>query len=155
VEDLEPVAGELEERHLDEVLWRHPAGFEVLLAPGSPAAGEQMVAAYRAALPVAAGARGAVVGHVRRAPGSAGVPSAVLPLTERIVLVLAQDVLSFRGARRAVEALDAAGLASRVGIVVNRARRAEITPKDAERAFGRLLAVVPVDRKVGHVQDRG
>ncbi|HXJ66717.1 MAG TPA: AAA family ATPase [Actinomycetota bacterium] len=154
VEDLEPVAGELEERHLDEVLWAHPAGFEVLLAPA--AADADVVGAYRAAVPVAAGTRDAVVVHCGRAPVSDDVAGAVLPLAERIVLVLTQDVLSFRGARRALEGLNAAGLASRVAVVVNRAGRAEITPKDAERAFGQPpLAIVPVDRKVGHVQDRG
>jgi len=154
IEDLGAVAGELEDRHLDEVLWRHPAGFEALLAPPAAVGAGDVVDAYRASVEVAAGTSDAVVVHCGR--GADEVAAAVLPLAERIVLVLTLDVLSFRGARRTVEALDAAGLASRVGVVINRAARAEITPKDAERAFGfPPLAVIPVDRKVGHVQDRG
>jgi Flp pilus assembly CpaE family ATPase len=71
-------------------------------------------------------------------------------------MVLALDVTSFRGGRRALEALDAAGLAPRVGLVVNRAARADLTPKDVERVFGSPpLAIVPVDRRVGREQDRG
>jgi Flp pilus assembly CpaE family ATPase len=43
-----------------------------------------------------------------------------------------------------------------VRIVVNRAARAEVTPADVERVFGRpALAVLPVDRRVRGVQDRG
>jgi pilus assembly protein CpaE len=154
IEDLSAVAGELEDRHLDEVAWRHPAGFEALLAPSVAADAGQVEPAYRAALGVAAGTRDAVVVHCGRAADE--VSAAVLPMAERIVLVLGLDVLSFRGARRIVELLQAEGLASRIGIVINRAARAEITPKDAERAFGMPpLAIIPVDRRVGPAQDRG
>jgi pilus assembly protein CpaE len=153
VEDLVPVAGELEDRHLDEAVWRHPAGFEALLAPDAAPA-ETVEAAYVAAVTLAAGSRDAVVIHCGRPIDE--VAEAVLPLAERIVLVLALDVLSFRGGRRAFEALDALGVASRVGVVVNRAARAELTPKDAAKAFGSTpLAIIPADRRVGRAQDRG
>jgi pilus assembly protein CpaE len=153
IEDLVPVAGELEERHLNEAVWSHPAGFDALLAPdGVP--GEPLEAAYAAAVTLSAGSRDAVVVHCGRPLDD--VAEAVLALAERIVLVLSLDVLSFRGARRALEMLDAIGVASRVSTVVNRAARAELTPKDAERAFGSApLAVIPADRRVGRAQDRG
>jgi Flp pilus assembly CpaE family ATPase len=156
IEDLAPVAGELEVRHLDEVLWGHPAGFRAVLGPmgGSGVEAASMEAAYRAAIGVAAGTNDAVVVHCGR--GIDDVTRAVLSMADRIVMVLTLDVLSFRGARRAFEALDSLGLAQRVGIVINRAARAELTPKDAERAFGSApLAVVPEDRKVGTAQNRG
>src|SRR5262245_12405342 len=95
VEDLAAVAGELEDRHLDEVLWRHPAGFDALLAPTSAAGGaDGVLEAYRAAVPVAAGSRDAVVVHCGRPAASDEVAAALLPLAERIVLVLGLDVLS-------------------------------------------------------------
>jgi Mrp family chromosome partitioning ATPase len=154
VDDLVAVAGELEDRHLEEVTWGHPAGFDALLAPPSIGGPEAVVDGYRAAVVVAAGTRDAVVVHCGRAFDE--VADGVLPLADRILLVLALDVLSFRGGRRALEALDAAGLAPRVGIVINRAARASLTPKDAERVFGSMpVAVIPVDRRVGREQDRG
>ena len=156
VEDLVPVAAELEERHLDEVLWPHGTGFGVLLGPaaGSEADTPAVTAAYRSAVLLAAGSRDAVVLHAGRPLGeSAG---SVLGTAEWILLVLALDVMSFRGGRRLFESLDALGLASRVGIVVNRAARAELTAKDAERALGvPVVAVIPEDRRVGRAQDRG
>ncbi len=154
VDDLVAVAGELEDRHLEEVVWRHPAGFDALLAPPAIGGPEAVIDGYRAATELAAGTRDAVVLHVGR--GFDVVAEAVLPLADRILLVLALDVLSFRGGRRAMEALEASGLAPRVGIVVNRITRAELTPKDVERVFGSPpIAAIPVDRRVGRDQDRG
>jgi len=63
------------------------------------------------------------------------------------------DVLSFRDAKRAIEAV---GLEDRCAFVVNRASRSEISPKDVERVFGHEpLAVIPSDRAVRSAQDRG
>lgn len=156
VEDLVPVAGELEERHLDEVLWPHGVGFDVLLGPpaGSVGDGDAVSAAYRSAIAMAAGSRDAVVVHAGRPVDDAA--GAVLEAAEWILMVIALDVLSFRGGRRLLESLDALGMASRAGIVVNRAHRADLTPKDAERALGApIVAVLPDDRRVGRAQDRG
>ncbi|HEY7283667.1 MAG TPA: hypothetical protein VID47_18975 [Actinomycetota bacterium] len=154
VDDLLAVAGELEERHLDEVLWRHPAGFEALLAPPAVGGPDAVLEGYRAAVAMSAGTRDAVVIHCGRAFDP--VADAVAPMADRMLMVLALDVLSFRAGRRALEALEAAGLAPRVGIVVNRAARAPLTPKDVERVFGAPpLAVVAADRRVGQAQDRG
>jgi pilus assembly protein CpaE len=155
VEDLEPVAPELEPRHLEEVLWRHPEGFEVLLAPARPDTVEgRSLEAYRPAMSVAAGEADALVVHVGRPIDP--VATAAFQIAERILMVLTLDVLAFRDGRRAFEALGALGLAPRLGLVINRAGRADISAKDAEHAFGAPpLAVIPEDGKVGRLQDRG
>jgi Flp pilus assembly CpaE family ATPase len=52
--------------------------------------------------------------------------------------------------------LEPLGLRERIGFVVNRAARSEITPGDVTRVFGVApLAVVPFDRAVGRAQDHG
>ena len=87
----------------------------------------------------------------RRANARAGCETA-----DRIVEVLSLDVLSFRSATRAIDALRPLGIEGRLGFVVNRASRAEITPNDVVRVFGcQPLAVVPLDRRVTRAQDHG
>jgi hypothetical protein len=55
-----------------------------------------------------------------------------------------------------VDELGPLGISGRLGFVVNRASRAEITPKDVVRVFGcEPLAVVPRDRAVARAQDHG
>ena len=69
--------------------------------------------------------------------------------------VLSLDVLSFRATTRALEAFRPLHLGARIGFVVNRVSRSEITPGDVERVFGAVpLAVVPSDRAVPRAQDR-
>jgi Flp pilus assembly CpaE family ATPase len=76
-----------------------------------------------------------------------------LGLADVVVMVLGLDVLSFRAAKRVI---DATGLDDRCSFVVNRATRREISPDDVERVFGRSpVAVIPVDRRVPAAQDRG
>jgi Flp pilus assembly CpaE family ATPase len=80
---------------------------------------------------------------------------AVLGTTDLVLEVLSLDVASFRASTRAIELMTPLGLESRVGFVVNRAARGEITPGDVERVFGaEPLAVVPADRAVPRAQDR-
>jgi len=70
--------------------------------------------------------------------------------------VLSLDVLSFRAATRALEVVTPLGIGARIGFIVNRAGRSEITPGDVERVFGSApMAVVPADRAVPKAQDRG
>jgi Flp pilus assembly CpaE family ATPase len=79
-----------------------------------------------------------------------------LRTADRIVEVLSLDVLSFRAATRALEALDPLGVGARIGFVVNRVARGEITVGDVARVFGaEPLATFPVDRAVGRAQDHG
>ena len=152
VADLAALGDEVAPHHVEEALWRHPAGFGALLAPGSserfPRPGAET---YRAAVSAARRSCDVVVLHVPRALDEIGLTG--FEVADRVLLVLTQDVLSFRDARRAIEV---AGLDGRCSFVVNRAGRAEITPGDVDRVFGQPpLAVIPSDRAVGRAQDHG
>ena len=154
IADLLPLGGEVGPEHLDGVLWRHPGGFDALLAPEPDVAGRLRGEDYRAALSAVVGAADVVVLHLARTLDD--IARSGLALSDRVVMVLSLDVLSFRSARRALSLLKELGLEERCDFVVNRARRSEIVPNDVRRAFGRPpLAVIPSDRSVGNAQDRG
>ena len=75
---------------------------------------------------------------------------------DHVVEVLSLDVLSFRAAKRALDAMGADGMGERLGFVVNRAARQEVLPADVARVFGVApLAVLPFDRAVERAQDHG
>ncbi len=150
--DLLPLGDEVSARNVDDVLWRHPEGFGVLLAPGDETAAVNARGRhYRAAIRAARGLCDVLVLHVPR--GLDDIARTGLELADRVVVVLGLDVLSFRDARRAIAA---AGLEDRCVFVVNRARRSEITPADVERVFGvPPIAVIPADRAAARAQDHG
>lgn len=152
--DLVPLGAELTPAHLDETLWTHPEGFRVLLAPPAEDAPSVEASHVRRVVDVAATATDVVILHLPHAIDAyarAGCETA-----DRIVEVLSLDVLSFRSSKRALDALRPLGLEGRLGFVVNRASRAEITPRDVARVFGcEPLAVVPLDRGVTRAQDHG
>ena len=155
VADLARVANELGPQHLEEALWRHPAGFRALLSPSDVGLAEGIGALhYQAALAVLSTSVDAVVLHAPRALDRCTLTG--LEAADRILLVVSLDVLAFRAAKRAMEMLDAAGLGDRFDIVVNRAARGDILPSDVERVFGtRAAAVLRADRAVGPAQHRG
>jgi len=152
VADLLPLGDEVAPRHIEEVLWRHQQGFGVLLAPGDELAAVNVRDRhYRSAVAAVRRTCDVVVLHVPR--GLDEIARAGLELADRVLVVLGLDVLSFRDAKRAIAA---AGLEERCAFVVNRARRAEITPADVERVFGTPpLAVIPADRGAPAAQDHG
>lgn len=151
IEDLVPLGDEVSSRHVEDVLWRHPDGFAVLLAPGEPPAIRVRADLYRAAVAAVRSQCDEVVLHLGR--GLDELSRAGLEMADRVLVVLGLDVLSFRNARRALEAT---GVEDRADFVVNRARRAEITPSDVERVFGRApVAVIPSDRGVARAVERG
>jgi Flp pilus assembly CpaE family ATPase len=152
--DLAPLGAELSPAHLDDTLWAHPEGFRVLLSPPPEAAREVEPMLVRRAADVAATATDVVVLHLPHAIDAHA--RAVCETADRIVEVLSLDVLSFRASKRAVDVLGPDGIEGRLGFVVNRASRAEITPGDVPRVFGcEPLAVVPLDRRVDRAQDHG
>jgi Flp pilus assembly CpaE family ATPase len=152
--DLVPLAAELTPAHLDDMLWTHPEGFRVLLAPPAETSSHVEASHVRRAADVAATATDVVVLHLPHAID--GYVTTGCETADRIVEVLTLDVLSFRSSKRAVDALRPLGIDGRLGFVVNRASRAEITPKDVVRVFGcEPLAVVPRDRAVTRAQDHG
>jgi Flp pilus assembly CpaE family ATPase len=152
IADLAPLASELLPRHVLEVVWGHPAGFDALLAPGAEHVATRVGAEiYRPAISAARRTCDVVVLHVPRALDD--VSLAGLEMADRVLIVIGLDVLSFRDAKRAIEL---AGLDGRCEFVVNRPGRSEVTPKDVERVFGRrALVVIPSDRSIPAAQDRG
>jgi pilus assembly protein CpaE len=150
--DLVPLGDEISSRHVGEVLWPHPAGFGVLLAPSDGAVGPRIRGShYRSVVAAVRRTCDAVVLHVPR--GLDEISRTGLELSDRIVLVLGLDLLSFRDAKRAISAAD---LERRCVFVVNRARRSEIAPSDVERVFGASpITVIPADRSVPAAQARG
>jgi len=153
VADLLPLVPELAPAHLDDALHAHDAGFRVLAAPSADRAASVGGADLAAILRVAAASCDVVVAAPPRHLGE--LATSCLGAADRVLEVLSLDVLSFRGATRALEALEPLGVASTVGFVVNRASRSEITPGDVERVFGEApLVVIPSDRAVPRAQDR-
>jgi pilus assembly protein CpaE len=152
IADLAPLASEIAPRHLLEVMWRHPAGFDALLAPGEERIATRVGAeTYRPAIAAARRASDIAILHVPRALDE--VARTGLEVADRILVVLGLDVLSFRDAKRAIEI---AGIDGRCEFVVNRPGRSEVTPRDVERVFGRpAWAVIPSDRSIPAAQDRG
>lgn len=151
IADLAPLGDEVGRQHVEEVLWEHAAGFSALLSPAEPLPARRVGETYRAAIAAVRQTCDLVVLDVPRALDE--VSTVGLDGAHRVLVVLGLDVLSFRDAKRAIEA---AGLEDRCDFVVNRAGRAEIAPRDVERVFGRPpLAVIPSDRAVASARDHG
>jgi pilus assembly protein CpaE len=150
--DLLPIVDELTRAHLDEVLWTHPDGFRVLIAPEPEDALRIGVDDLHAIVEATAAEVDVVVLHLPRSQDAFG--RCGLRLADRVLMVLSLDVLAFRDARRVLEATP--DLDEKVSFLVNRARRAEVTPADVERVFGRApVAVLPSDGGIPSAQDHG
>ena len=151
IADLVPLGDEIGREHVEEVLWEHASGFSALLAPAELVPGRRGGESYRAAIAAVRRACDLVILDVPRTIDE--VSTAGLESADRVLVVLGLDVLSFRDAKRAIEAAD---LEDRADFVVNRAGRSEIAPRDVERVFGRPpLAVIPADRAVASARDHG
>jgi pilus assembly protein CpaE len=146
VDQLAPLSAEAS---LGDVLWSHPEGFRAVFAP---AADEEVeLRDVQSVVTALAAEEDAVVLHLPRAPDD--LARWAFGFSDRVIEVLSLDVLSFRAATRALAALGDDG---RADFVVNRSSRAEITPADVQRVFGRRpLAALPVDRGVRPAQDHG
>ena len=149
-EDLAAFGTDLAPDQVRGSLWRHPEDFGVLLSPGrmdldlGPVLYGRAIAALRQATSF-------VLLHVPREIGP--LTRMALSAADPVLLVTRLDVASFRDARRV---MDATGIEERARIIVNQAMRAEVTPADVERVFGRpAVAVLPVDRRVRNARDRG
>jgi Flp pilus assembly CpaE family ATPase len=150
--DLLGLDEELAPPQVRELVWRHPEGFGVLVSPGrtvpQPSIGPDAVPR---ALTTLARSASVVVAHLPRELSEHA--RSALGCADRVLVVVQLDVASFREARAMLEA---ERLGARMEIVVNQARRGEITPRDVDRVFGQApLAVVPFDRAVRAAQDRG
>jgi Flp pilus assembly CpaE family ATPase len=151
--DLLPLGDELDEGHLRAALWQHPTGFTTLPPPPPQEAASVPARVLASVVEAAAAGTEVVVLHLPRTLMDLG---AVVEGADRIVEVMTLDVLAFRSASRALEAVDVLGARDRIGYVVNRAQRGEITPGDVERVFGAPpVVVLPHDRGVPRAQDHG
>ncbi|HSJ50684.1 MAG TPA: AAA family ATPase [Actinomycetota bacterium] len=151
IADLLPLGDEVSPRHVEEVVWPHPQGFGVLLAPDEGMRIEDRADQVRAVVSAVRQACEVVVLHLPRGFGQ--VTRAALDAADCVVMVIGLDVMSFRDAKRL---LVGTGIEERCSFVVNRARRAEITPNDIEPVFGSSpVAVIPSDRAVPTAQDHG
>jgi Flp pilus assembly CpaE family ATPase len=101
--DLVPLLAELAPRHLDDTLWTHPEGFRVLLAPPEAEDPSSEPPVIRRVVEVAAAMADVVV--VRLPAHLDAAARKTLETADRVLEVLALDVLSFRAARRALDGL--------------------------------------------------
>ncbi|MGH2740157.1 MAG: AAA family ATPase [Actinomycetota bacterium] len=154
VAELIPLLDELTPEHVGQVLYEHPSGFRALLAPSDMREGVEVEGARLArAADVLRSDFDVVLLHLPRDPERA---RPFLEVADAVLVVLTLDVLAFRGARRALSFLDAVGLRTRRFLIVNKAVRGDLAPKDAERALGLVpTAVINEDRLVPRSQDRG
>jgi pilus assembly protein CpaE len=155
VGDLVPVLDEVSAEHLEDVLFRHPAGFAALLGPQDVAVAEAIRPDHlTAVIGALAGSFGLVVLHPSRSMDE--LARTALGTADRILLVVSLDVIGLRDARRALSFLEGLGIGDRCEVVVNRAARGDVVTSDAERVLGLPVAAeMRVDRTVGRAQDRG
>jgi Flp pilus assembly CpaE family ATPase len=152
--DLLPLGAELTVAHLNDALWTHADGFRVLVAAPPGDAPDTGATDVRRVIDVAASSNDVVVIHLSR--GLDPITRSCLEAADRIAEVVTLDVLGFRAAKQTCELLRPAGMDGSVRFVVNRATRAEITPRDVERVFGsQPVAVIALDRGVARAQDHG
>lgn len=151
--ELADVADELTLERFRDVVWSHPAGFGVVVAPPAAAKVIEPVAASRV-IDVAAAAVDVVLLHT--APGLDDVTRTSIASADVSLEVLSLDVASFRASSRTVARMAADEAEPRIAFVVNRAQRAEVVPGDVERVFGApARAVIPFDGAVPRLQDHG
>lgn len=152
--DAASLGDDLGPEQLKGALWRHASEVDVLLPPPPEEAARLGPDELRLVTDAAAGLADVVIIHLPRALGPMTLAGA--ETADRLLEVLTLDVVSFRASSRALEAFSPLHLEGRVGFVVNRAARSEITPGDVSRVFGEAaLAILPVDRAVRSAQERG
>jgi Flp pilus assembly CpaE family ATPase len=139
---------------LRTALWEHASGVQVFLPPAPEEAVGLGPAELEPVIEASCGSVGAVVLHLPR--GLDAITSACAARADRLLEILSLDVMSFRGASRALEGLSHVHLEDRLGLVVNRAARSEVTVGDVDRVFGRPpIAVIPSERSVRAAHERG
>jgi MinD-like ATPase involved in chromosome partitioning or flagellar assembly len=152
--DLVAVSDEMGVEHLEGVWIPHDAGFDVVLGPAGDHTAPIGDDLLRTVIGLAAASADVVVLHLPR--DLSPVARWCFEQADRIVEVLVLDVLSFRATSRALESLSSLAVRRRVGFVVNRAARSEITPGDVRRVFDdEPLVVVPADASIPRLQDHG
>ena len=155
VADLLAVSRELGVEHLDPVLQPHSGGFHVLFAPQELSADRSLSPEMLAAAVRALRARFEVtVLHLPRSLDDS--VRATVELADEVLLVVTLDVVGVRAAKRMVDYLRSLDLRTPLRLVVNRAGRGEVVPRDVAEVLDLpIVAVVPSDRAVPRAQNRG
>jgi Flp pilus assembly CpaE family ATPase len=155
IADLVPVMEELGPDHVEDALFSHPRGFGVLLAPSEVEVGLEVPSGlYSASVALLAGAYDEVVLHVPRAIDD--VARAGVGMSDEVLLVLALDLLSLYGARRALTTLRLNEPPGRCRVVINRIGRAEVASGDVKRVLGLTPAAsLRFDPAIRRSRDRG
>jgi pilus assembly protein CpaE len=141
ITDLIGLVGEISAQTLDDVLFRHSSGLQVLLAPREGERGEEITEAVGRSVIGALKSRFDVVvldvGSVLTPAGASAVE-----IADRAVLVATPDVLSMRGCRRTARLWERLRLRPEkdVTVLLNRiSRSVEVQPELASR-----LARLPI-----------
>ena len=151
--DAAALGDDLGPEQFRNALWRHDSGIDVLLPPPPEEAARLGPDDLGLVTDAAAGVADVVVVHLPRALGTMTLAAA--ETADRLLEVLTLDVVSFHATSRALEACAPLHLEGRVGFVVNRAARSEITVGDVQRVFGEpALAVLALDRAVRSARER-
>jgi pilus assembly protein CpaE len=154
VADLVAVAGELEPDHVEDALFRHPRGFDVLLAPPEPNQVPHIPRGlYSGAVALLALSHEVVVLHSPRSLDD--VARTCLGMADEVLLVVSPDLFSLYSARRAISALGLRAGDGRCQVIVNPHARGDLGLADIEDIVGiRPTATVRFDAAVGRTQDR-
>jgi Flp pilus assembly CpaE family ATPase len=151
IADLIPVAEELGPDHLEDVLYPHPRGFSVLLAPTDASDEVAAPGLYPASIALLAGAFEVIVLHLPRGMGK--YIRATVGMADQVVLLVAPDLFSLHAARRAVDAFGLEDQHDRCRVVLNPAVRSQVGRREIERVLGMApFAAVRYDPAVARVQ---
>jgi pilus assembly protein CpaE len=155
VADLVAVAGELEPDHVEDALFRHPRGFDALLAPPEPDRAAHIPSGlYGGAVALLALSHDVVVLHSPRCLD--GVARTGLGMADEVLLVVSPDLFSLYSARRAISALGFRAGDGRCQVIINPHARGDVGVAEIEDILGmRPAATVRFDAAVGRTQDRG
>ena len=109
---------------------------------------------YGACVALLAGDHDAVVLHVPRTLGA--LARTAVRLADDVVLVTGLDLMSLYGARRTIEGLRSEAGGSPIRVVLNLARRPELSPSEVERVLGmKAVARIRSDRLRARCPGRG
>lgn len=152
--DLASVVDEMTPELVGRVLYAHPRGFHVLLAPADPSQAD--VVGPQGLARAAEVLRSRFEAIVLHLPRSVELALPGLEVADDVLIVVTLDVLAFRDAKRLLSYMSGLGLDDKCRLIVNRATRSEVVPEDAERVFGmRPALVLRHDRSVVRAQNRG
>ncbi len=165
IEDLIPVAEELDPDQVSKALMHHASGFDVLLARAEAVPEGRTWGAlddagpvvsgglYAACVALLAGEFDCVILHLPRALGD--LWRTAVRLADQTLLITGLDLMSLYGARRAMERLRT-DTDDTVAVVVNCTRRADVRVSEVERVLrAKPIARIRSDPTISAAQARG